>query len=162
MVVMDQCSRHIIGFAINDSNLDGPAVCRMFNSIISSRLLPQHLSSDNDPLFQYHQWKANLHILNINEVKSVPYTPISHPFVERLIGTIRREFTDNILFWNKRDLAAKLNDFQNYYNHHRAHGSKNMVPPLTSKAVTHENVKSANKYKWNLYCRGLFQLPVAA
>ena len=46
---------------------------------------PTHLSSDNDPLFEYHRWKANLRVLAIDEVKTVPYTPISHPFVERLI-----------------------------------------------------------------------------
>jgi hypothetical protein len=32
-----------------------------------------------------------LRILDIEEVKTVPYTPLSHPFVERVIGTIRRE-----------------------------------------------------------------------
>ena len=52
---------------------------------------------DNDPLFQYHQWQANLSILDVDEAKSMPYTPRSHPFVERLIGTIRREFLDQTL-----------------------------------------------------------------
>lgn len=45
-------------------------------------------------LFQYRQWKANLRVLEIEEIKSVPYTPTSHPFVERLIGSIRRELLD--------------------------------------------------------------------
>ena len=31
--------------------------------------------------------------------KSIPYVPLSHPFGERLIGTIRREYLDHILFW---------------------------------------------------------------
>jgi hypothetical protein len=35
----------------------------------------------------------------VNEIKTVPYVPLSHPFVERLIGTIRREYLDLILFW---------------------------------------------------------------
>ena len=33
-------------------------------------------------------------ILDVNEIKAVPYVPLSHPFVERLIGTIRRECLD--------------------------------------------------------------------
>jgi putative transposase len=112
MLIMDQFSRRIIGFAIYDSDLNGTAICHMFNSIISHKSLPKFLSSDNDPLFQFHKWQANLRILDIKEIKSVTNTPISHPFIERLIGTIRREFTDNILFWNKRDLSNKLREFK--------------------------------------------------
>jgi len=34
--------------------------------------------------------------------------PLSHPFVERVIGTMRREFLGWVLFWNARDLERKL------------------------------------------------------
>ena len=46
------------------------------------------LSSDNDPLYRFHQWQANLQILEVTEIKSVPYVPLSHPFVERLISAM--------------------------------------------------------------------------
>jgi hypothetical protein len=63
----------------------------MFNhAVAGEQMLPQHLSSDHDPLFEFHRWKANLRILDVTEVKTVPYAPLSHPFVERLIGTVRR------------------------------------------------------------------------
>jgi len=52
--------------------------------------MPKHVSTDHDPLFRFHRWLANLRVLEIDEIKSVPYVPVSHPFVERLIGTIRR------------------------------------------------------------------------
>ena len=82
---------------------------------------PHLLSTDNDSLFRYHRWKANLKILEVNEVKTVPYVPLSHPFVERLIGTIRREYLDFVPFWNSVDLQRKLDDFTAYYNNHRVH-----------------------------------------
>ena len=41
--------------------------------------------------------------------------PVSHPFVERLIGTIRREYLDRTFFWNAVDLARKLGDFRVRY-----------------------------------------------
>ena len=49
------------------------------------------------------------------------YVPLSHPFVERLIGTIRREYLDRTLFWTMADLENKLLDFRTYFNHHRSH-----------------------------------------
>ena len=51
----------------------------------------------------------------MKEIKTVPYVPISHPFVERLIGTVRREYLDRTLFWTPADLETKLIDFQHYY-----------------------------------------------
>jgi putative transposase len=89
LVVMDQFTRRIIGFSVHGGDVHGAALCRMFNTAISSRGAPKYLSSDNDPIFLYHQWHANLRILGSEEIKTIPYTPLSHPFVERLIGTIR-------------------------------------------------------------------------
>jgi hypothetical protein len=78
--------------------------------------LRQH-GTDHDPLYQFRQWQRNLRILDVSEIKTVPYAPLSHPFVERLIGTIRRECLDRTLFWTTADLEMKLLDFQRYYNH---------------------------------------------
>jgi hypothetical protein len=33
---------------------------------------PRYLSSDHDPLFRFHQWEANLRVLNIAQIKTVP------------------------------------------------------------------------------------------
>jgi transposase InsO family protein len=84
LVVMDQFTRRIIGFGVHAGDVDGVALCRMFNIAISSKAVLKYLSSDNDPLFLYHQWQANLRILRVDEIKTVPYTPLSHPFIARL------------------------------------------------------------------------------
>jgi len=60
LVVMDQFTRRIVGFGVHAGDVDGVALCRMFNSAISSSGAPKYLSSDNDPLFLYRQWHANL------------------------------------------------------------------------------------------------------
>jgi hypothetical protein len=57
----------------------------MFNRAIHRQALPKYLSSDHDPLYLFHQWQANLGVLDIQEIKKVPYAPLSDPFVERLI-----------------------------------------------------------------------------
>jgi len=159
LVVMDQCTRRIIGFAVHAGNVDGPTLCRMFNDVTSGQGWPQRISTDNDPLFQYHRWKANLRVLEIEEVKSLPYVPMSHPFVERLIGSVRRELLDQTLFWTAADLENKLRIYQDYYNEHRTHTGRDGATPAGSKTG---NVMDLRNYRWQKHCRGLFQLPVAA
>ncbi|HUE89213.1 MAG TPA: integrase core domain-containing protein [Vicinamibacterales bacterium] len=134
----------------------------MFNAAIHGQGTPRHLSSDHDPLFEAHRWMANLRILEIDETKTVPHVPLSHPFVERLIGTTRREFLDQVLFWNARDLERKLADFQAYYNAARGHASLEGYTPLTF--TEKHTVASADlrQVRWVSHCRDLVQLPIAA
>jgi hypothetical protein len=53
----------------------------------------------------------------------IPKLPVSHPFVERLIGTLRRELLDRTFFWNALDLERKLQAFGLHYNGSRVHQS---------------------------------------
>ena len=103
MVVMDQYSRKIIGMAVHQGDLCGVTICVMFNQLIVGQKIPKYLSMDNDPLFNFHRFQANLRIMDIEAIRSIPGVPQSHPFIESLIGTIRFEFTDNILFLNEID-----------------------------------------------------------
>jgi hypothetical protein len=164
MVVLDQYTRRIIGFAVHSGDCDGIAYCRLFNKIISGEKLPKYLSSDNDPLYLFHRWQANLSILEIDEIKSVPGNPVSHPFVERVIGTTRREYLDHMLFFNERDLQNKLDKFQAYYNDVRAHSSLDMKTPraMAFGVEPDEKVVSIDRYRWKKHCNGLYELPVAA
>jgi hypothetical protein len=54
--------------------------------------------------------------LEIEEAKTRPYLPLSHPSNERLISTLRRESLDQVAFWTARDLVRKLVLFKEYYN----------------------------------------------
>src|SRR5438876_2543379 len=90
LVVMDQFTRRLVGIGVHRGAVNGADLCRMFNAAIHGQHTPRHLSTDHDPLFEAHRWKANLRILEVDEVKTVPHVPLSHPFVERLIGTMRR------------------------------------------------------------------------
>ena len=121
LVVMDQFSRRIIGFGVQAGEVDGSALCRMFNQAICSRDFPVRLSFDHDPLFACHRWQANLRILGIEPVRSVPYVAVSHPLVERRIGTISREYLDRMFFWNRVELDRKLEVFASYDNAFRVH-----------------------------------------
>jgi len=161
MLVMDLWSRRIVGFAVHRGAVCGVDLCCMFNSIISDTKLPKRMSSDNDPIFRYHRWQANLRILEIEEIKTVPYTPISHPFIERLIGIVRQDFLNKILFWNSNDLQKKLNLYQQYYNQFRSHSANDSMSP-NNKCGHIKPAISFDKFKWEKHLRGLVQLPCAA
>ena len=60
--------------------------------------------------------------------KALPHVPMSHPFVERLIGSIRRELLDQTLFWTATDLENKLREYQCYSNEYRNHSGGLLVP----------------------------------
>ena len=126
---MDQFSRRIIGFAAHRGIVDGVALCRMFHRAIRGQSLPKYLSTDNDPLYRFEQWQANLRLLEVQSIKTVPYVPLSHPFVERLIGSLRRECLDRTLFWTTADLENKLLDCTTYFNQHRTHAAREGRPP---------------------------------
>jgi transposase InsO family protein len=157
---MDHYTRRIIGFGIHVGVVNGEALCRMFKQAIRGvTTLPRCLSSDHDPLYRFHQWEANLRILGVREIKTVPYVPWSHPFIERLIGTIRRECLDRSLFWTSIDLEMKLVAFQDFYNKHRTHSALEGQTPIEVPESKRADLKC---YRWRTHCRGLYQTPIAA
>ena len=53
----------------------------------------------------------NLQVLEIEDIKSLPHVPMSHP-----IGSIRRELLDQTLFWTSSGQENWLREYQCYYN----------------------------------------------
>ena len=155
-------SRRIVGFGAHAGDVDGIALCHIFNTANFTQGAPHYLSSDNDPLFRYHRWQANLRILKVQEIKTFPYGPLSHPFIERLIGTLRREFLDPMSFWNANDLERKLKGFRGFYNAHGIHTSLSGDTPSETTGETISRRAGLNQFQWKSHCRGLYQLPLAA
>src|SRR5713101_1299692 len=113
LVVMDQYTRRIMGFGVHAGAVDGVALCRMFNHAIRwQRWMPKYLSSDHDPLYRFEQWQANLRILEVTEIKTVPYIPLSHPSEEPQRFTQRLNRLSGILeARNWRLGRAKANEY---------------------------------------------------
>jgi hypothetical protein len=158
---MNHWTRRIVGFGVHRGGVDGVALCRMFNRATCGQSPPTYLSADHDPRYRFHQWQANLRILNIREIKTVPYVPRSHPVVERLIGTVRREYLDCLLFWSGADLEQRFVEFQEYYNAYRTHAGRAGRPPAPSPDTTGARA-SLSAYRWQPHCRGLYHTPMAA
>jgi len=159
MLVMDLFTRKIIGFNIHKGSVDGAAAVSMLSQIIADYgSTPKYLSTDHDPLFRFSRWNPTLRIHEIEEIKTVPHIPWSHPHPERLIGTTRREFLDRTFFWNQSSLVKKLLKFQNYYNGFRTHRSLEGDTPGQQLIEVIDIIN----YRWQSHCDGLFQIPIPA
>jgi transposase InsO family protein len=156
LVVMDQFTRRIIGFGTHRGTFDGPlrsSVAEVSQhrqrSVVSVPPMagqPSSVGGDGD---QDRTLRA----------VRIPYVPLSHPYVERLVGTLRRECLDRTLFWTSADLEAKLREFQKYFNEHRTHaGIEGRLPDSGAPG----SPMSFASYRWQKHCRGLYQAPIAA
>ena len=68
LVVMDQFTRRIIGFGAHAGDVDGVALCRMFNSAISTNGAPKYLRYYIAPLFLYQHWQAFVRFIGADEI----------------------------------------------------------------------------------------------
>ena len=103
-----------------------------------------------------------VHSSDVVEIKRIPYTPLSHPFIERLIGTIRREYLDHVFFWNAQDLERKLGDYRQYYNRYRTHQSPGGETPAVVSGDPQPLCANLSNYSWQSHCNDHFQTPIAA
>jgi hypothetical protein len=78
---------------------------------------------------------------------------------QKLIGSLRREYLDHLLFWTTSDLENKLLDFRTYFNNDRTHTSREGRTPDTPVS---RPIASLRSFGWQPHCRSLFQTPMAA
>ncbi len=155
-VAMDQYTRRIIGFGNQADVVDGLALCRIKQAIRGVTTVARYLSSDRDPLYRFHQWEADLRILGVTEIKTVPYVPLLHPFVERLIGTIpgntwTTRYSGRPPIWRRNFESSALR--------YRTHSALEGHTPIKNPEFKRPELKL---YRWQAHCRGLYLTPIAA
>jgi transposase InsO family protein len=98
---------------------------------------------------------------DIEEIKTVPCVSLSHTFVERAIGSVGREYLDHMLFWSKKDLFRKLDQYKAFYNETRGHFSlKGTTPKQAGEKITRAIIPVDN-YTCASNGNGLFNTPIA-
>ena len=68
--------------------------------------------------------------MGVEEVLTAPRSPWQNPFVERVIGSIRRECLDHVIIWNERALRRHLRRYLVYYHQWRTHLSLDKDAPI--------------------------------
>jgi putative transposase len=89
---------------------------------------PRYLLRDRDGLYGV-VFSRRVHSLGIHEVKTAPRSPWQNPYVERVIGTLRRECLDHMVVFNDTHLCRLLRDYLIYYHRARTHLSLDKDAP---------------------------------
>jgi transposase InsO family protein len=81
---------------------------------------PRYLFRDRDRIFG-SVFVQQLEVIGIEQVLSAPAAPWQRAYVERVIGTIRRECLDHVIVLNQHGLSRHLGRFLEYYHRSRCH-----------------------------------------
>ena len=93
---------------------------------------PRYLLRDRDAIYG-EKVQRRIRSLGIAEVVSAPRSPWQNPYVERVIGSIRRDCLDYVIVLNERHLRKVLREYFSYYHTCRTHLSLNKDPPESRK-----------------------------
>ena len=90
---------------------------------------PRYLLRDRDRVYGAHFQQRVTH-MGIEEVVIAPQSPWQNPYVERLIGSIRRECLDHMVVVHERHLRRLLTAYCSYYHRFRTHLALDMDCPV--------------------------------
>ncbi len=91
---------------------------------------PRFLVRDRDGVYG-HCFQGCVKSMGIEEVLTAPRSPWQNGFVERLIGSIRRECLDHVIVIGERHLRRILASYFDYYHRSRTHLSLAKDSPET-------------------------------
>jgi len=81
---------------------------------------PRYLLRDRDGSYG-EKFRERAKWMGIREVLAAPQSPWQNPYVERLIGSIRRECLDQVIVLNEAGLRRIMKSYFEYYEHTRTH-----------------------------------------
>jgi transposase InsO family protein len=81
---------------------------------------PRYVIRDRDSVYGAVV-RNRIKVMGIEGVVTAPRSPWQNPFVERVIGSIRRECLNHVIVLNERHLRQILASYFDYYHHSRTH-----------------------------------------
>jgi transposase InsO family protein len=119
-LVFDHGRRRVIHFAVT-RNPSMNWVIQQLRESMPFGLQPKYLFRDNDGIYG-NGVRAFLESCGITEVRTAYRSPWQNPFVERFIGTLRREMLDHVIVFSQSHLERLLREFiEEYYHVARPH-----------------------------------------
>jgi hypothetical protein len=140
LVIIGQGRRQLLWFAVTRH----PTAEWLAQQIVEAfpwDTAPAYLVRDNDR--SYGQVFLNrLSSMGIRDRPIAPRSPWQNPYVERLIGTLRRECLDHVLIFGERHLRSVLKSYSRYYNETRTHLGLHKDSPLPRAVRQNGNIVS--------------------
>jgi len=142
LVILSHGRRRIVHFNVTDS----PSSLWTARQLIQAfpwDTAPKYLLRDRDSIYGLEFERAVFN-LDVEEIKISPHSPWQNPYVERLIGSIRRECLDPMIVFNENHLRRVLREYFRYYTDSRTHlglnkdcpESRSVEPPEMGKIVS--------------------------
>jgi hypothetical protein len=124
-------------FTLSAAPCAGGGFGSFFRSRISATLVLRSwrfLGSSSSYIFQYFavrglDFRKQIDVMGIQEVLSAPRSPWQRAYVERVIGSIRRECLDHVIVFDQGSLRCMLRSYFRYYHRSRLHLSLNKDSP---------------------------------
>ncbi len=97
---------------------------------------PRYLLRDRDSIYG-EAFNDAVKSLGIREILTAPQSPWQNPYVERFIGSIRRDCLDYIIIISRSGLYRILKDYSEYYERSRTHLSLEKDAPISRPVEPH-------------------------
>jgi putative transposase len=128
-VILSHDRRRVVHFAITEHPTAEWAAQQLVEAFPWNSA-PRYLLRDRDGSYGEKFGEA-ANCLGIREVLTAPQSPWQNPYVERLIGSIRRECLDHVIVLNEAGLRRVLKSYVEYYERFRTHLSLDKDAPIT-------------------------------
>jgi putative transposase len=118
-IILNHARRLVVHFNITDS----PSAAWTGQQVIEAfpwDTTPRYLLRDRDGKYG-HEFVRRVRSLGIEEVKTAPRSPWQNCYVERFIGSIRRDCLDHVIVINEQHLRRILEEYFLYYHRSRTH-----------------------------------------
>ncbi|MGH7015107.1 MAG: integrase core domain-containing protein [Stellaceae bacterium] len=133
-VILRHHRRHIISFAVT-SHPTAEWIARQIAEAFPWQEAPRYLIRDRDAAFGLAV-RQRLAVMGIRDRPIAARSPWQNGYIERLIGSIRRECLDHVLVFGERHLRTVLKSYADYHNRVRTHLSLDKDAPI-HRAVRH-------------------------
>jgi transposase InsO family protein len=127
-LVLSHGRRQLLWFEVT-RHPTGEWLARQITEAFPWASAPTYLVRDNDRAYG-HVFRSRVRAMGIRDRPISPGSPWQNPYVERLIGTVRRECRDRILIFGEAHLRQILSAYATYYNEIRTHLALGKDAPL--------------------------------
>jgi putative transposase len=146
VIVLDHHRRRVVHFEVTQ-NPTQVWLAQQITEAFPWDTAPRYLLRDRDTSYGL-RFQKRVRAMGIEEVLTAPRSPWQSPYVERIIGSIRRECLDHVIIFNETHLTSRLVLLFRYYHKSRTHlslnkdcpDSRRIQPPSAGKIVAFPEV----------------------